>query len=240
MGILLTSVKPADRLLCLFQDGRSIEDYVGEFLEISHLVSWNDDTLKTVFWCGLDDHLYQQVPVAATTCSQVQYVEYVLWLSGSSLTVGEVEEDITTTPPQSPLPSQNSCPKMAAAIPEPSPKMAASQESCFKMAAASESLSVMATTIPESRSKMAAALPEFLPIMTTTIPNSRPAMAAAPEPSAKMPATPEPSAKMAATSEPSAEMAATPEPSVKMAATSEPSAEMAATPEPSVKMAATS
>lgn len=45
-------VHPADLLLSLSQDGRLLEDYVEEFLELSHLVPWNDDTLKSVFWSG--------------------------------------------------------------------------------------------------------------------------------------------------------------------------------------------
>ncbi len=40
------------------QDGRSIESYVEEFLHLIHQVNWNDDTLKIVFWSGLNNHLF--------------------------------------------------------------------------------------------------------------------------------------------------------------------------------------
>ncbi|ROL55620.1 hypothetical protein DPX16_23637 [Anabarilius grahami] len=77
MGILLTPVRPADRLLTLFQNGRSIEEYVEEFLELSYLRAWNEETLKSVFWYGLEDHLYQQVPAATIPCSLAQYIDFM-------------------------------------------------------------------------------------------------------------------------------------------------------------------
>ncbi|CAM4549728.1 unnamed protein product [Leuciscus chuanchicus] len=52
---------PATLLLSMTQDGRLIEDYVDEFLELSHLVPWNDDTMKMVFWSGLDNHMFRQM-----------------------------------------------------------------------------------------------------------------------------------------------------------------------------------
>lgn len=94
----------------------------------SHHVTWNDDTL----WCGLDDNMYQQVPAAATACSLVQYIEYVLWLSGSSLTVDEVAGDNTTTQQQSSFLLSRLQPVMIA-IPESRPKMAATSEPLPKM-----------------------------------------------------------------------------------------------------------
>ncbi|ROJ25275.1 hypothetical protein DPX16_20088 [Anabarilius grahami] len=195
MGILHTPIKPADQLITLFQDGHSTKDNVEELLELSHMVTWDDDTLKTIFWCGLDDQLYQQSPTPSTTYSLAHFIDYVLWLSGSSLTVSEVDGDTTTTQPQSPL-----------SIPESPPKVAALPESRPVMAALAESHPIMAA-LPESRPAMAA--------------ESDPAakLAAAPEPSAKMAASSEPSAKMAATPEPSAKMAAKSEPSAKTAAT---------------------
>ncbi|XDV21728.1 hypothetical protein PO909_026755 [Leuciscus waleckii] len=89
---------PADRLIHCFQDGLPIEDYVAGFPEISNGVSWIDEVLKIVFWGGLDDSLYQQAPAASIPGTFVQYLDHVLWLSGSNFTVGEVE-DIATQPP---------------------------------------------------------------------------------------------------------------------------------------------
>ncbi|XDV19759.1 hypothetical protein PO909_025175 [Leuciscus waleckii] len=50
-----------------------------EFLQLAHQVPWNDETMKTVFWSGLDDLLFLQVPASATTGTLAQYIDYVLW-----------------------------------------------------------------------------------------------------------------------------------------------------------------
>ena len=57
-----------------------------------------DNVFKSVFWLGLDNHLYQQAPAAAFPGTFASYLDHVLWLSGSALTVGEAEDDITTQP----------------------------------------------------------------------------------------------------------------------------------------------
>ncbi|XDV51792.1 hypothetical protein PO909_020615 [Leuciscus waleckii] len=48
---------PKDLLLSLSQDGHPLEEYVEKFLELCHLLSWSDGTLKSCFWSGLDKHL---------------------------------------------------------------------------------------------------------------------------------------------------------------------------------------
>lgn len=107
MSFLLTPNDSANLLLSLTQDGCLIKDYMEDFLELSHQVAWSNDTIKTEFWSGLDDPLFKLVPATATTCSLRLYVDYVLWLSGSSLIVGEVAEDTITTQ-LSPLSLQSS------------------------------------------------------------------------------------------------------------------------------------
>lgn len=67
MVILLTPIYPVDLLISLAQDGHPLEEYVEEFLELAHLVPWNDGTLKSIVWAGLDNHIFRKVPVAATT-----------------------------------------------------------------------------------------------------------------------------------------------------------------------------
>jgi len=79
-----------EKLLTITQDGRSIESYVEEFLQLTHQVDWNDDSLKIVFWSGLSNHLFLLAPPATTTGSLAQYIDLVLILVGSSLTVEEV------------------------------------------------------------------------------------------------------------------------------------------------------
>ncbi|KAK9977272.1 hypothetical protein ABG768_019093 [Culter alburnus] len=130
MGILLTPVSPADRLLTLTQDGHSIEQYVEEFLELSYLRAWNEATLKNIFWIGLDDYLYQQVPAGTIPSSLAQYLDYVLWLSGSSLTVCEVD-NTTATQPQLPSSIPVSSPQSRATlscVPSPMTAPASSPE----------------------------------------------------------------------------------------------------------------
>ncbi|XDV50752.1 hypothetical protein PO909_019767 [Leuciscus waleckii] len=104
MGILLTLVNPVNFLLTRFQDGRLIVDYVEEFLDHTHEVPWNEDTLKIIFWCGLDYHLYQKVPAAATTGSLKRYIKDILWFCGSPYTIEEAAPEscpAETTLPES-------------------------------------------------------------------------------------------------------------------------------------------
>lgn len=82
-----------DLLLLLYQRGQLLEDYVKDFIELYHQVHWNEATLKTCFWSGLDDYLLQPMPTGDTRCLLRQYIEYALWMTASSLTVKEMEED---------------------------------------------------------------------------------------------------------------------------------------------------
>ncbi len=93
MHRMSSTIDPATVLLSITQDGRPIEYYVEEFLQLANQVPWNDGTLKVVFWTGLNDHLYLLAPAATTPGSLAQYIEYVLLLAGSPLTVGAIDED---------------------------------------------------------------------------------------------------------------------------------------------------
>ncbi|ROK35614.1 hypothetical protein DPX16_17357 [Anabarilius grahami] len=97
MSLFLTPNNPANQLISIFQHGCPIEEYAQDFLEVSNLVPWNDSSMKIMFWCGLDDHLYNLIPATATTCSLESHIDYVLWLYGSSLTDNTVEEDASST-----------------------------------------------------------------------------------------------------------------------------------------------
>lgn len=68
-------VTPENLLLSLAQDGSPLADYLKEFLRLSHLVTWSDDMLKTCFWSGLDDNLFQLLPAGATTSMLAQYMD---------------------------------------------------------------------------------------------------------------------------------------------------------------------
>ncbi len=103
----ILSSDPLTSLLKVFQDGHPIEDYVEEFLNVSYRVPWKESTLKTIFWGGLDGHIYQQMPASYIACSLECYIEYALWLSGSSFTVEEVADCLVakTVSPRSPTPA---------------------------------------------------------------------------------------------------------------------------------------
>jgi len=92
-GYLPHSLRPSRSASLHPQDHHPSEDYVEEFFDLVYLVAWNDGALNTLFWTGLEDALFRQVPATATTCSLARYIDYVLWLSGSSITVSEVDED---------------------------------------------------------------------------------------------------------------------------------------------------
>ncbi|KAF4103559.1 hypothetical protein G5714_016442 [Onychostoma macrolepis] len=89
---------PAKVLLSITQDGRPIEYYVEEFLQLTHQVQWNYGTLKVGFWSGLNDLLYLQAPAATTPGSLVQNIDHVLLLAGSPFTVGDIDKDAKVTP----------------------------------------------------------------------------------------------------------------------------------------------
>ncbi|KAA0722285.1 hypothetical protein E1301_Tti014665 [Triplophysa tibetana] len=62
------------------------KDYREEFLELSHLVPWNDATLETIFWNGLDDN--QQVVLPSLLhhlCMVLLFLWPRLWTIKTSL-----------------------------------------------------------------------------------------------------------------------------------------------------------
>lgn len=48
---------PEDWIMELSQKGHPLEDYMEDFLDLCHRVPWNDNTLKSCIWSGLDNHL---------------------------------------------------------------------------------------------------------------------------------------------------------------------------------------
>ncbi len=134
------TLNPENALLTIVQDGRSIEEYVEEFLALAEGVTWREETQKTIFWGGLDDHLYQLMPASDSTCSLGSYMGYALWLSGS---------------PSSPLvPSSSSSSPLALPRSSSSPLVPPSSPS--------SSLATSSSTLPERR--RVPALPERLPV----------------------------------------------------------------------------
>lgn len=75
LASVLSTVTPEDVLISLSQDGCHLEDYVEEFLKISHLVSWLDDYL----FVSRRDHLHP-----GTVYGLCTVVEWLLSLSKRS------------------------------------------------------------------------------------------------------------------------------------------------------------
>lgn len=75
-----------------YQNGRSLEEYVGAYLEFYHETNLSEETLKYNFWSGMDDTLGAMLLLDAEHLSFVQFLDRALWVCGSSLSVGLAEE----------------------------------------------------------------------------------------------------------------------------------------------------
>ncbi|XDV16280.1 hypothetical protein PO909_016069 [Leuciscus waleckii] len=83
---------PLISLFCLSQGNRSIEEYVEEFCELCHGVDLDDAVLKDGFRYGLEDMLKYLMPDNTPQWTLCQYIEFALRISGSSFSVGPVDE----------------------------------------------------------------------------------------------------------------------------------------------------
>ncbi|RXN12285.1 hypothetical protein ROHU_029631 [Labeo rohita] len=84
------------RLCGVFQRGRRLEDYVKEFISLCHLARASDNKLKDCFLMGLDPEVLCEVDEELEEdpdWSLVEFLDAVLLIRGSELTVGPVEED---------------------------------------------------------------------------------------------------------------------------------------------------
>ncbi|XDV41478.1 hypothetical protein PO909_010348 [Leuciscus waleckii] len=77
-----------ETLCSIFQDDRSIEAYMEEFLLYSHLSTCSEVQLMDLFWSGLDPHVAPWIPVGDSSFNLESYLELVLSSCGSSYTVG--------------------------------------------------------------------------------------------------------------------------------------------------------
>lgn len=90
LATLRTSYSPSIKMAILGRLCRGIpEGQPQSALERGHL--------RVCFWSGLDNPIFRLMPGEENTCLLAQYLDYDLWLSSSSLIVGEVEEDKITT-----------------------------------------------------------------------------------------------------------------------------------------------
>ena len=89
---------PIYTLCSIFQNGRSIEDYVSEFLTYCHLAPLDDAKVKDCFWMGLDQEVSFYLPDVDPECTLAQYLDFVLLFCGSLFTVGEAEPALHASP----------------------------------------------------------------------------------------------------------------------------------------------
>lgn len=79
-----TTTSAADRLIGLFQVGRSLERYVEEFVELAFLTNWSDALLNTLSLDGLDDDTIRfDEPENYFSLSET--INLILYLNGSNL-----------------------------------------------------------------------------------------------------------------------------------------------------------
>ncbi|ROJ36069.1 hypothetical protein DPX16_12694 [Anabarilius grahami] len=99
MGIFLVPVPPKsrghmlsaeDRLWTARQDGRPLERYVEEFVELSSKVNWPDAILNTCFLRGLDEDTIRYLEPECLF-SLVESINLILFLNGSEFEIEEVQ-----------------------------------------------------------------------------------------------------------------------------------------------------
>lgn len=62
------------------------------YLDLYNQVCWDDETLKHLFWSGMDDILGQMLLLGEGHRPFAKYVDYTLWVCRFSLTVRVIEE----------------------------------------------------------------------------------------------------------------------------------------------------
>ncbi|KAL0162265.1 hypothetical protein M9458_041661, partial [Cirrhinus mrigala] len=111
--------------ILIFQNGRDLEDYMEEFVGTCHRASCADVCLMEGFRCGLDDDLRFVMPRGDPCWTLLSYINFALWMNGSTFTVGKAEEDSKLVQPHLADVSQHdpetSQPPPRLAEPEPEP-----------------------------------------------------------------------------------------------------------------------
>ncbi|ROJ62534.1 hypothetical protein DPX16_21520 [Anabarilius grahami] len=96
-----TATSAAERLIGLFQVGRSLERYVEEFVELAYLTNWSVARLIALFLDGLDESTirfdepddYVSIP---------DTINLILYLNGSKFVVEEVQDSKCSSRPVPP------------------------------------------------------------------------------------------------------------------------------------------
>ncbi|ROL42246.1 hypothetical protein DPX16_7923 [Anabarilius grahami] len=72
-----------------------LEECVEEFLEHYRKAHWDYETLKQLFWSWMENILGQMLLLGKDHCPFIEFIDYVLWVCGSSLNAKFVEGDDT-------------------------------------------------------------------------------------------------------------------------------------------------
>ncbi len=187
-------MNPAVSLLRLRQGNGAIEDYVVMFLELSNQVDFNEVALKDIFRVGLNEPIRSGLPGGKIHFSLAEYIYCALLISGSSFTVGVVEEehDTSTRPAQ-----------LMPAKPQPAIITPAAPGSAHVTPPAAPGPAIVTTpAAPGSAHVTPPAAPGSAHVTPPAAPGPAHVMPAAPEPAHVMPAAPEPAHVMPATPEP--------------------------------------
>lgn len=78
------------------QDGRSLEDHTSEFLVLAYQTHYLDSALISFYYAGLNEQLKNKIPFYGPWGRFVDLVGLVLSKSGSSFTVGEMEDYVVS------------------------------------------------------------------------------------------------------------------------------------------------
>ncbi|KAL0185536.1 hypothetical protein M9458_017206, partial [Cirrhinus mrigala] len=241
------TMDPASCLFRLRQGNQPVEDYVIDFCELCHLVTFNDVALKDIFRHGLNEPIRSCLPGGKIHWSLEQYIDFALLLSGSVFTVRIADEE-TCNPTVPITPEHFHTPTFMSGIvdimPEtshtkPKPAQVMSTKSAHVMPAKPQP-ALFTSAKPQPAHAMpgtrgpAHAMPSARgPVHAMpAIQGPAHAMPSAPGSAPVMAGLPTPVHKMAAIPTPVHKMAAIPKTVLKMATPSESPAKMAATPEP--------
>lgn len=66
---------------CYSQNGRSLEEYVEEFLEHYHNACWDNETLKQLFWNIMDGIISQMLLLREDHLPFIEFIDYALWIA---------------------------------------------------------------------------------------------------------------------------------------------------------------
>lgn len=81
-------------VLFLSERDRSLSDHTREFLDLAYQTHYPDSGLISLYRAGLNEPLKSMLAIDRPPGTFSEFVKLALQLTGTSLTVGKVEEDL--------------------------------------------------------------------------------------------------------------------------------------------------